>query len=380
MDQDKTAMRVAFLSFDFGEYSVRLANALAEHSSVLLMLPEGLADPFLADLDERVIYRPFPRVRFRQPLAQMRRNRRLIRQIFSFGADVLHLQQGSMWFNIGLQFEHRLPVVLTVHDAEPHTGDKLSRKTPCFFWKLGFRRADQIIAHSLYVRDTLQHQLGMPVQSLHVIPHIQIGQGHEATALAPDDGMTVLFFGRIWPYKGLEYLIRAEPWITKQIPGLKIVIAGTGEGFDRYERMMVHRERFVVLNRHISEEEVSRLFQEASLVVLPYIESSQSGVIPVAYTYGKPVVATRVGGLPEMVVDGVTGVLVPPRDEQKLAEAIVMVLTDDVLRRKMGQAAKKQIERECAPAVVAQETLNVYRIACLGRQQAMTRTSAQSIA
>jgi glycosyltransferase involved in cell wall biosynthesis len=370
-------MRVAFLSFDFGEYSVRLASALAKHSSVLLLLPEGLADPFLADLDERVTYRSFPHARFRQPLSQMRRNRWLIHQLRSFGADLLHLQQGSMWFNISLQFEHRFPVVLTVHDPRPHIGDKLSGKTPYFFWKLGFRRADQIIAHNRYVKDILQYQLGVPVQSLHVIPHLQLGQGGRMVTSARDDNHTILFFGRIWPYKGLDYLIRAVPWISQQIPGVKVVIAGEGEHFERYRQMMVHPERFVVLNRHIPEEEASRLFQEASLVVLPYIESSQSGVIPIAYTYRKPVIATAVGGLPEMVDEGVTGLLVPPRDERKLAEAIVTVLRDDALRFKMGQAGKRKIECECAPAVIAQDTLNVYRIACLGWQRSVTGASAR---
>jgi starch synthase len=120
---------------------------------------------------------------------------------------------------------------------------------------------------------------------------------------------------------------------------VKIVIAGHGENFDRYQRMMVHPERFVILNRHIDEEEVRRLFQEASVVVLPYVESFQSGVIPIAYTYGKPVVATTVGGLPEMVDDGVTGLLVPPRDERKLAEAIVTVLAR---KRRMGEGGKNR--------------------------------------
>ena len=373
-------MRVAFLSFDFGEYSVRLASALAEYSSILLLLPEGLADPFLADLDERVTYRSFPRARFRQPLNQMRRNRWLIHQLCSFGADLLHLQQGSMWFNISLQFEHRFPIVLTVHDPRPHIGDKLSSKTPYFFWKLGFRQADQIIAHNRYVKDILHYQLGVPVQSLHVIPHLQLGQGNRIVASTRDDNHTILFFGRIWPYKGLKYLIRAEPLISRQIPGVKIVIAGEGENFEPYRQMMVHPERFVILNRHIPEEETSRLFQEASVVVLPYIESSQSGVIPIAYTYKKPVIATTVGGLPEMIDDGVTGLLVPPRDERKLAEAIIAVLKDDTLRFKMGQAGKRKIERECAPAVIAQDTLNVYRIACPGRQGPAAGSSAQEIA
>jgi glycosyltransferase involved in cell wall biosynthesis len=283
-----------------------------------------------------------------------------MRQLCEFGAEVLHIQQGSMWFNIGLQFEHRFPVVLTVHDAQRHTGDKLSRRTPYLFSKLGFYRADQIIAHNHYVKDILQSRLGIAADKLHIIPHIQLGQGRTAAVAKPDDGKTVLFFGRIWPYKGLEYLIRAEPWITQYVSEVRMVVAGQGENFERYRRMMIHPERFVVLNKRVSDEESGRLFQEASLVVLPYIEASQSGVIPVAYTHGKPVIATNVGGLPEMLEDGVTGFLVPPRDERKLADAIVTMLVDGPRRLEMGRAGKRKIERECSPAVIAEQTMSVY--------------------
>ena len=78
----------------------------------------------------------------------------------------------------------------------------------------------------------------------------------------------------------------------------------------------------------MSDEVRATLFQQASVVALPYIEASQSGVVPLAYMHMKPVVATTVGGLPEMVDDGRTGYLVPPRDEQALATAVVRLLRD----------------------------------------------------
>jgi glycosyltransferase involved in cell wall biosynthesis len=84
--------------------------------------------------------------------------------------------------------------------------------------------------------------------------------------------------------------------------------------------------------------------------------------------------------LPEMIDDGVTGLLVPPRDVRKLADAIVALLRDDALRCRMGLAGERKIEGTCSPAVVAQETFNVYRIACLGRQRSATGASAHEIA
>jgi glycosyltransferase involved in cell wall biosynthesis len=147
------------------------------------------------------------------------------------------------------------------------------------------------------------------------------------------------------------------------------MIAGQGEDFSRYARMMVHPERFIVHNEFISEERTAEYFQRASVVVLPYIEASQSGVIPLAYSAGKPVVATKVGGLPEMVEHGRTGYLVEPRDVQGLAEAVVKLLRNRELRRQMGANGKNKIEAECAPAAIARQTIGVYRRAAARSSQ-----------
>jgi glycosyltransferase involved in cell wall biosynthesis len=376
-------MRVALISFDFGEYCVRLASALAEHATVLLLLNEALGAPFTSQLDSRVHYTPIPRVRHRQGLRQIRRNRWILQQLRDFRPDVVHLQQGSMWLNMALEFVHTFPLVLTVHDAQRHPGDKLSRKTPYFFSKMGFRRADRLIAHNLYVKALLHQELGIEEEKVDVVPHIQLGQGgigEDAGCEEADHGRTVLFFGRIWPYKGLDCLIRAEPWISQQLPDIRIVIAGQGEEFERYRRLMVHPEHFVVLNRHIADAEVAMLFRQASVVVFPYTEASQSGVIPIAYTYGKPVVATMVGGLPEMIEDGVTGFLVPPDHEKRLADAIVAILRDDAQRRRMGEAGKRKIERECSPAVIARQTFKIYQTARIDRQLSLKSASERNIA
>jgi glycosyltransferase involved in cell wall biosynthesis len=124
---------------------------------------------------------------------------------------------------------------------------------------------------------------------------------------------------------------------------------------------MVHPERFVVRNTFIADNDCAAFFRQASVVVLPYVEATQSGVIPMAYAAARPVVATTVGGLPEMVDEGETGYLVPPRDEVALAKSIVRVLGDDKLRARLGQNARQKIVSECSAEVVADRTLEVYR-------------------
>jgi glycosyltransferase involved in cell wall biosynthesis len=201
--------------------------------------------------------------------------------------------------------------------------------------------------------------------NISIVPHIQIGEELGSCAV-PEEEHLVLFFGRIWQYKGLEYLIRAEPLISTRVPDVRILIAGRGENFSRYARMMVNPHRFLVHNEFISEERAAEYFQRASVVVLPYIEASQSGVIPMAYSAGKPVVATTVGGLPEMVEHGRTGYLVAPQDEAQIAEAVIALLLDAPLRRRMGANGKHKIATECSPQAIARKTIDAYGRAVAG--------------
>jgi glycosyltransferase involved in cell wall biosynthesis len=218
-----------------------------------------------------------------------------------------------------------------------------------------------VIVHGEALKRQAVESLGFKPEKVHVVPHIAIGQGSDYPADAPKESNTVLFFGRIWDYKGLEFLIRAEPMISQAIPNARIVIAGEGDDFEPYRRMMARPDRFVVHNRHISAAERDQLFREASVVVLPYVDATQSGVIPVAYSYGLAVVATRVGALAEAVDDGETGLLVPPRDPEALATAVIELLADPERSRAMGAAGRQKLDAECSPQVVAKQTIDVYR-------------------
>jgi glycosyltransferase involved in cell wall biosynthesis len=353
-------LRVALISTNFGEYCVRLANALSQYADVLLASPDRLVAPHVDKLDPAVQFFSFRSPRLRQPIRQLQTIRKAFREIQTFAPDVIHYQGFHPWLDLALPFWHRYPLVCTVHDFRPHPGDKLSQKTP--FWVEMFvrRRADELIVHSEHIRALMVRQLNGASENISLMPHIQIGQELVSTTPKEDEHL-ILFFGRIWEYKGLEYLIRAEPLISARVPGVRIMIAGQGEEFSRYARMMVHPERFIVHNEFISEERTAEYFRRASIVVLPYIEASQSGVIPLAYSAAKPVVATTVGGLPEMVEHGRTGYLVPPRDAAKLADALVRLLLDVNLRREMGANAKRKVELECSPDDIALKTLEVYR-------------------
>ncbi|MCU1378812.1 MAG: glycosyl transferase group 1 [Acidimicrobiales bacterium] len=365
--------RVVLLAFDFGAFCIPLANALADHARVTLVLPE----PEVADrhgaLDDRVALHTYDKPRLRQPLRQLGLCIRLIGLVRRVRPDVVHLQQGHFWFNLALPFLGRVPLVVTVHDAEPHLGDRGASKTPPRLMQLAFRRADRLIVHSERARALVMRTTGISPDRIDVIPLVvplvetSAGDDHDHT----DDPGTVLFFGRIWPYKGLDVLIGAEPLVSARVPGHRFVVAGEGEPFDRYRALMANPERFTVINRYVPADEQAALFRESAVVVLPYLEASQSGVVPIACAFGKPVVVTDVGGLPEVVEDGVTGFVVAPGDETALADAIVRVLSDDDLRRRLGDNARRSLDA-CSPARVARSTAATYDL-LLGRQRSWAR-------
>lgn len=366
-------IRVALISFNFGEYCVRLASGLAQYAEVLLVLPEQEIGSHLAKLHEAVHLFTFQKPRLRRPMRQIRMIRTIFRRIHEFAPDVVHYQGGQPWFDLALPLLRRYPLAFTIHDYRAHPGDRVSQKTPFWAETFGRGQADELIVHTRHVRQLVSRQCPGWAKKVSVIPHIQIAPEFSSTETLEEEHL-ILFFGRIWEYKGLEYLIRAEPWITARVPEARILIAGHGEDFSRYSRMMVHPDSFILDNDFIPEERVAEYFRRASLVVLPYTEASQSGVIPIAYSAGKPVVATSVGGLPEMVEHGRTGYLVAPRNEVQLAEAITRLLLDKQLRQKMGASGKRKIEEECSPAVIARKTMDVY-LRAIERRAAVKRRS-----
>ncbi len=351
-------MKIALVSFDFGEYCVRLASGIAQGANILLFLPKPEAEPYMYLLSKSVELRTFHKPRLRQPLQQLQLMTHLAEQIKDFHPDVIHLQQGHLWFNFALPLLRRYPLVVTSHDPVTHAGEK----TPQRIFDWGCYRANQIIVHVPQMKELVFKRLHTPNGRVHVIAHVLCGDDSVQPHVQEEEHV-VLFFGRISEYKGLEYLIRAEPLITAQVPQARILIAGTGEDFNHYRRMMTNPERFTIYDEYVSDEKRAELFRRASVVVLPYVEATQSGVIPVAYSFGKPVVATTVGGLPAQVDDGKTGYLVPPRDERALADAVVRLLCNRDLRRQLGANGKRKVTAECSPEIVARNTLAVYQLA-----------------
>lgn len=355
-------MHVALIEFrNSTPYPVQLANALGQICQVTLILPSS-ATHLASHVDrEKVDLRSFDMPKLRQPsnLGMVWSMRDMIKLI---GPDLVHITYWHIWGTPGLGMLETPPIVATVHDVTRHPGERGLWAVPSFMYELQWRWAEQVIVHANTAREILVTNHQRSPDSVHVIP-IGVYDYYQDMAQAerPERPNTVLFFGRIWGYKGLEYLIEAEPYITQAIPDARIVIAGYSTDFKKYERAMVNPENFEVHNYRIPDDKVAGFFQSASIVALPYVEASQSGVVPIAYAFGKPVVATTVGGLPDVVVDGESGLLVPPADSRNLAEAIIALLRNKSLRHQMQKGALQLARTQLSWDHIAERTTKIYQ-------------------
>ncbi len=288
-------------------------------------------------------------------------------RIWALRPDVLHIEEESSR-SVPLFFlTPRVPKLLAVHDAQPHPGERVGRGA--MVRRLVLPCVSHLLFYSQYSRDVFFGRTRNRPSS--VVP---LGIREIFRELPGPDSVehdpSLLFFGRIAPYKGLEILYSALPRIARRVPRLRVVVAGRpGGGYQPPEPPSLPSDtEFITRFETIDNATLRRLFQEASIVVVPYVEASQSGVVQTAYAFGKPVVASAIGGLREAVRDGVTGRLVPPGDPDALTEAVTQLLLDVNARARMREGIRDREEMEFGWHLIGRQLHAVYEATAAGAQ------------
>lgn len=336
-----------------------MANAMAESDdSIVLLLPENLDPKLEALVSNKVKLLKFNYIDFFSFRQIYKTNKSIYHQIKSEAPDIIHIQSnGYRWFTILFFLLRKYPIINTIHDPKPHLGDKTQPKDKTLK-RFSKKFTSKYIVHGEYLRHILQEAYNIPLTKIATVPHGHLGI-YKAfnTKSIPEEKNTLLFFGRIWEYKGLDWLIIAVNELNEEGYTIKLIIAGKGEDFAKYEALIKHPKNFEIHNYRISDEDVSVFFQRACCIVLPYKEATQSGVIPIAYAFNKPVVATKVGSIGE-VVNNDSGILVEP-NIKSIKEGIL-----DVLSRKNNNAALFKIEEMCSNELswhkIAELNKNIY--------------------
>jgi glycosyltransferase involved in cell wall biosynthesis len=353
----------AWLACDwFVKYTAGLARGLVENGCEVTLLTrdhdqefgdeQGAMRSFVAsEAGAAVRHLELPgRVR---ELAGVRASGGLARTRRRFGPDVVHLQD-SVTNDLRLVLASGLPrqrYALTVHDPIPHPGDAVSPGPLRLIRRALRRRASLVFVHSEALAEELE-ATGEVRAPIEVVPH-----GAATAPFRPPPPDSLLFFGRISHYKGLDVLLDAMDAVWAERPEVRLTVAGEGP---LPEHPALADSRVEVRSEHVPESAVAPLFGGATCVVLPYRQASQSGVGTLAMQHGRPLIATRLGGLPELVGED-RGRIVPSEDPGALAAAVLEVLSTAGLAEELGRAGAAFVEREIGWQAVAAKSIAAYR-------------------
>jgi glycogen synthase len=288
-----------------------------------------------------------------------------------------HVAHAHTWYadmaGLWIRMLHRIPFIVTLHSMEPlrpWKADQLGTGYLVSTWieKTGVESADRVIAVSARMRDDILSHFEVDPSRVVVIHNgidpDRFTRTGERDALAKW-GVTppyVLFVGRITDQKGIFHLLEAAPKLPR---GVQVVLCAsapdTPEIEERLKRALPSHPNVTWIPAMVPVEEVVQLYSHAAVFACPSVYEPFGLINLEAMACGTPVVASAVGGIVEVVDDGVTGMLVPPARPDELAAAIRSLLDDPARARAMGAAGRKRVEEKFSWASVAERTEHVYR-------------------
>jgi len=192
-------------------------------------------------------------------------------------------------------------------------------------------------------------------------PGVEGGEIREKYKIKPEEKV-ILCPRRLEFKNGVCYFIKAIPHIIQQNSNVKCLIAGDGAEMRKFSQEVIRlaiADKVIFAGR-VPNTEMPKYYAASDVVVLPSLKEATSIAGLEAMATGKPLVGTNVGGIPQIITDGETGILVPPRNPEELAHAIVSLLNDDGKRAAMGLNARKRAESEFSWQIIAGKTQNIY--------------------
>lgn len=268
----------------------------------------------------------------------------------------------AAWVGVQVARLAGIPAIFTAHNLVTELG-RVQRFVLC---RMG-RLASRIIAVSQAVKETLI-AAGLPGEKIVVIPNgISLAPfetpGSRETVRAkygiPPDAPLVVAIGRLAPEKGFDVLLDALEHLQARFPDVHCILAGTGPEENTLRARADLQKVRVVMPGFV--EDTASLLAAADVVAVPSRQEGQGIVALEAMAARKPVVASYVGGLPETILGGETGLLVPPESPQELAGALTALLTDSERRAAMGEAGRKRVEAEFTVETMVRRIEAVYR-------------------
>ena len=273
----------------------------------------------------------------------------------------------------------RKRIVLTVHNVNTAKRDSKDTRLNRLTLRIQYALADQIFVHAERLKLELREEFGVretkvtviPFGINNAVPSTSLSRSEARQRLGIEDGKkTILFFGRITPYKGLEYLVAAFQQVLTRDEDYRLIVAGRPENDCRkywneiQDRVQKDADEGRVLLRavHIPDNETELYFKTADVLVLPYTQIYQSGILLLSYSFGLPILAADVGSLKDEILEGKTGLVFKPADPVDLATTIERYFASDLfldLDNRRPQIRAYAAERHSWD-VVGQITMRIY--------------------
>ncbi|MEM0340572.1 MAG: glycosyltransferase family 4 protein [Acidilobaceae archaeon] len=257
-----------------------------------------------------------------------------------------------------------VPRVITNHTLfffhDSSIWNMISYLTPTKYY---LRYAQTVISVSQEARKFVENIIGDRTNVKHVvIPNGVDSEKYSPPEREPEENR-IVFVGRLVHRKGVHVLISAIPQILNEVRDLEVVIVG--EGYMKTVANLLSKligvSKRVKLLGWLPESEKIKVLKNSKVAVAPSIYNECFGITAIeAMAVGRPVVASRVGGLKEVVEHGVTGLLVSPGSKKELVEAVTLLLQDEKLRREMGRRARETVEKKYSWNVVVEDIIKVY--------------------
>ena len=235
------------------------------------------------------------------------------------------------------------------------------------------KRSDALIAVSKYTVNELTELYGIDKNKIHVIyngvdlerfkPRPNRAELRKEFGLEKDMKI-VLFVGRLYHRKGLETLLRSVPPVLKEFSNVKFVISGTG--FKQKEESLRNLAKELDIEEHVEflgyvpDEKLPLLYSASDIFVLPAIYENFPFAILEAQSTGLPVISTKVGGIPEFLVDNENGFLIDPRKPDQLTKSLLALLKDAKLSKKMGDRGRVLIEQKLDWNIITGQVIALY--------------------
>jgi len=290
---------------------------------------------------------------------------RLSRVVRQLQPDVIHAHDphsvAMAALALGMSTQATRPRLVAARRVDFHLGRNAFSR-----WK--YRQVDLFICASEAIRRILLRD-GVPgVRAVTVHEGIDLARVGAAPRAAlhqelwlPHDAPIVGNVAALVPHKGQRHLIDAAVQVLRHQPDARFIIVGEGELRPALEHQIRqhHLEKHVMLTGF--RPDVLSLHKAFDIFVMSSVTEGLGTSLLDAMACGKPVVATRTGGIPEVVKDGETGLLVPPRDHDAMAAAVVQLLQDRALRERMGAAGLARVQKQFSAESMVKETLRAYR-------------------